>query len=122
MIFNGYYITDIRVPADAFPLGQLLQEYPDIEIELEQLVPTEEEIIPLFWIESNYEEQIRRTLEDDALVEELAELTRTPDRVLFSVNWRFDTPRAPIVAIENQCTPDRTTAVRSVCKSFQLLL
>jgi len=26
------------------------------------------------------------------------------------------------VAIENQCTPDRTTAVRSVCKSFQLLL
>jgi len=27
-----------------------------------------------------------------------------------------------IVAIENQCTPDRTTAVRSVCKSFQLLL
>jgi len=27
-----------------------------------------------------------------------------------------------IVAIENQCTPDRTTTVRSVCKSFQLLL
>ncbi|QCD66217.1 hypothetical protein GBQ70_11380 [Halomicrobium sp. ZPS1] len=27
-----------------------------------------------------------------------------------------------IVAIENQCTPDRTTAVRSMCKSFQLLL
>jgi len=28
----------------------------------------------------------------------------------------------PIVAIENHCTPDRTTAVRSVCTSFQLLL
>ncbi|QCD64969.1 hypothetical protein GBQ70_04690 [Halomicrobium sp. ZPS1] len=27
-----------------------------------------------------------------------------------------------IVAIESQCTPDRTTAVRSVCESFQLLL
>ncbi|KAA9408799.1 hypothetical protein EGO51_03025 [Haloarcula hispanica] len=27
-----------------------------------------------------------------------------------------------IVAIENQCTPDRTMAVRSVYKSFQLLL
>ncbi|RYJ08937.1 hypothetical protein ELS20_02020 [Haloarcula hispanica] len=27
-----------------------------------------------------------------------------------------------IVAVENQCTPDRTTVVRSVCKSFQLLL
>ncbi|QGA81414.1 hypothetical protein LC1Hm_0349 [Halomicrobium sp. LC1Hm] len=27
-----------------------------------------------------------------------------------------------MVAIENRCTPDRTTAVRSMCKSFQLLL
>ncbi|KAA9404831.1 hypothetical protein EGO51_15915 [Haloarcula hispanica] len=27
-----------------------------------------------------------------------------------------------IVAIENQCTPDRTTAVWSVCTSLQLLL
>ncbi|KAA9405495.1 hypothetical protein EGO51_02120 [Haloarcula hispanica] len=27
-----------------------------------------------------------------------------------------------IVAIENQCTPDRTAVVRSVCKSFRLLL
>ncbi|PCR91777.1 hypothetical protein CP557_15340 [Natrinema ejinorense] len=27
-----------------------------------------------------------------------------------------------IVATESHCTPDRTTALRSVCKSFQLLL
>ncbi|QFU84774.1 hypothetical protein GCU68_19905 (plasmid) [Natronorubrum aibiense] len=27
-----------------------------------------------------------------------------------------------IVATENHCTPDRTTVVRSVCKSVQLLL
>ncbi|ARS89402.1 hypothetical protein B1756_06325 [Natrarchaeobaculum aegyptiacum] len=27
-----------------------------------------------------------------------------------------------IVATESQCAPDRTTAVRSVCKQFQLLL
>ncbi|QCC53534.1 hypothetical protein DV706_02975 [Natronorubrum bangense] len=27
-----------------------------------------------------------------------------------------------IVATESQCTPNQTTAVRSVCKSFQLLL
>ncbi|NLV08886.1 hypothetical protein GOC74_02920 [Halomicrobium mukohataei] len=27
-----------------------------------------------------------------------------------------------IVAIEHRCTPDRTTAVRSVCKPLQLLL
>ncbi|KAA9404763.1 hypothetical protein EGO51_15510 [Haloarcula hispanica] len=31
-------------------------------------------------------------------------------------------PTIAIVAIENQCTPDRTIVVRSVCNSFQLLL
>ncbi|MDS0282577.1 helix-turn-helix domain-containing protein [Haloarcula onubensis] len=83
-------ITDIRVPADAFPLGRLLQAYPDIEIELERLVPTEEEIIPLFWVESEYVDDIRQTLGEDPLVEEVIELTRLPDRALYSVNWSPD--------------------------------
>ncbi|QCW04357.1 hypothetical protein FGF80_14455 [Natrinema pallidum] len=33
-----------------------------------------------------------------------------------------DTTGDIIVATESQCTPDRTTALRSVCQSFQLLL
>ena len=80
-------ITDIRVPADQFPLGRILKEYPDIEIELERIVPTREEIIPLFWIESGSEREVEETLETDPLVEEISALTRTPDRILYSVNW-----------------------------------
>ncbi|KAA9405049.1 hypothetical protein EGO51_17115 [Haloarcula hispanica] len=34
----------------------------------------------------------------------------------------YPRPATAIVAIENQCTPDRTNVVRSVWKSFQLLL
>ena len=45
-------ITDVRVPADQFPLGRILQAYPDVEIELERIVPTRDEIIPLFWVET----------------------------------------------------------------------
>ncbi|KYH24186.1 HTH DNA binding domain protein [Halalkalicoccus paucihalophilus] len=83
-------ITDIRVPAHAFPLGRILQEYPDVEIELERLVPTQKEIIPLFWVESASEAAVERTLQEDPLVEELAQLTRTPERVLYSVTWSPD--------------------------------
>jgi len=80
-------ITDVRVPAGQFPLGRILQEYPDVEIELERIVPTREEIIPLFWIESGNERAVEETLRTDPLVEAITQLTRTPDRILYSVNW-----------------------------------
>mgnify|MGYP000344970554 CR=1 FL=1 len=80
-------ITDVRVPADQFPLGRILHDYPDVEIELERIVPTREAVIPLFWVESESEQDVKSTLRDDPLVEEIVELTRTPDRILYSVNW-----------------------------------
>ena len=83
-------ITDIRVPAGQFPLGRILQAYPDVEIELERIVPTRDEIIPLFWIESGNEREVEETLREDPLVEEIVQLTRTPDRILYSVNWSPD--------------------------------
>jgi len=83
-------ITDIRVPADAFPLGRILRRYPDIEIELERIVPTRREIMPLFWVESEREDEVERSLRGDPLVEGLSQLTRTPERILYSVHWSPD--------------------------------
>ena len=83
-------ITDIRIPADQFPLGRILQSYPDVEIELERIVPTNEAIIPLFWVESENEAAVEETLRADPLVEAVTPLTRTSDRTLYSVNWSPD--------------------------------
>ncbi|HZD42559.1 MAG TPA: helix-turn-helix domain-containing protein [Methanomicrobiales archaeon] len=80
-------ITDIRVSADAFPLGRILRAYPDVELELERIIPTKEGIIPLFWVESDREKEVEETLREDPLVEDIVELTRTPERILYSVNW-----------------------------------
>jgi len=83
-------ITDIRIPADQFPLGRILREYPDIEIELERIVPTRREIIPLFWVATESEQAVEETLKKDPIVEEIVPLTRTPDRILYSVKWSPD--------------------------------
>ncbi|WP_458206670.1 helix-turn-helix domain-containing protein [Haladaptatus sp. NG-SE-30] len=80
-------ITDIRVPAGSFPLGRILRQYPEVEIELERIVPMENRILPLFWVGSESEEAVEETLRDDPLVEKVTKLTRTPDRILYSVNW-----------------------------------
>lgn len=80
-------IIDVRIPADVFPLGRILQSYPEVEIELERIVPTRDQIIPLFWVTSADEEAVEETLRADSLVEEVHLLTRTPDRVLYAVDW-----------------------------------
>lgn len=83
-------ITDVRVPAEQFPLGRVLQGYPDVSIELERIVPTHDGIVPLFWVDRGNERAVSATLRADPLVEDIAELTRTQDRVLYSVTWSPD--------------------------------
>jgi predicted DNA binding protein len=83
-------ITDIRVPADAFPLGHILEAHPDVTIELQRLVPTQHGLIPLFWVETEHEKEVEESLRDDPLVADLVKLTRTPERILYSVRWDLD--------------------------------
>lgn len=83
-------IVDISVPADAFPLGRVLEEYPNAEIELERLVPLREAIIPLFWIDEEDTDGIETVLQDDPLTENVKQLTQTKSRVLYEIKWHTD--------------------------------
>jgi predicted DNA binding protein len=83
-------LIDVRIPADQFPLGRILQEYPDVTIELERLVPTGSAIIPLFWVGSHAGSAVERTLEEDPLVDDITRLSQLPDRILYSINWSRD--------------------------------
>lgn len=83
-------IVDISVPARAFPLGRVLEAYPDVEIELERLVPLSEAIIPLFWVSADKANAVEETLRDDPLTEQVRQLTRTDSRVLYEIKWSPD--------------------------------
>lgn len=83
-------IVDISIPAQAFPLGRVLEAYPDIELELERLVPLREAIIPLFWVGANKTDAVEQTLQDDPLTEQVRQLTRTDSRVLYEIKWSSD--------------------------------
>ncbi|AEH35544.1 helix-turn-helix domain-containing protein [Halopiger xanaduensis] len=83
-------IADITVPADAFPLGRVLEDLPAVEIELERIVPLREAIIPLFWISGADPAVIETTLRDHAETESVEQLTAAEDRTLFEVRWGPD--------------------------------
>ena len=83
-------IADVSVPADAFPLGRVLDEYPKVEIDLERLVPLDDAIIPLFWIDDGTSDRIEATLEADPLTRSVQRLTQTGSRVLYEIEWDLD--------------------------------
>ncbi|GAB7020417.1 helix-turn-helix domain-containing protein [Halostagnicola bangensis] len=83
-------ITDISIPAHAFPLGRVLEKYPNVEIELERIVPLSEAIIPLFWVDAENADHIEETLEDDPLTKNVAQLTQTDSRILYEIQWSPD--------------------------------
>lgn len=83
-------IVDMSIPAGAFPLGRVLEDYPDVEIELERLVPLREAIIPLFWVDDGNADGIEATIADDPLTESVKQLTQTDSRVLYEIAWDSD--------------------------------
>ncbi|MDX1744949.1 MAG: helix-turn-helix domain-containing protein [Halobacteriales archaeon] len=43
-------VAEFSTGPDEFPLGRLFEEFPDARIELERIVPTNDQIVPYFWL------------------------------------------------------------------------
>jgi predicted DNA binding protein len=80
-------IVDITVSADAFALGRVLDEHPEVEIELERIVPLHDTIIPLFWLSGGETEAIEETLRENRYTNAVSELTTADGRTLVEVQW-----------------------------------
>lgn len=80
-------IADITVPADAFELGRVLQDFPNVEVELERIVPLQESIIPLFWISGIDTAEVEAALTETQHTKSVTILTTANDETLFEVRW-----------------------------------
>ena len=69
----------MSVPASAFP------GIPDVEIELERLVPTGTEVVPLLWVTSDSREETDRLLADAPPIDEATDLTTDGTRFLYEM-------------------------------------
>lgn len=81
-------IVDISVPADQFALGRLLDEHPDIAIELVRVIPLRDGVIPLFWVEGADPGAIEATIRADPMVASVQCLSAADDRYLFEIRWK----------------------------------
>jgi predicted DNA binding protein len=83
-------IANLAIPADSFALGQILEEYPDVSVRLERIVPLQSEIIPLFWVSDGDGTAIKATLEEHPHTKIVQSLTTAADEELFEVRWEPD--------------------------------
>ena len=81
-------IAHLRISADAFKLGRILDVTAGRSIVLENLVPLGEQAVPFFTIHGEDENRaFKDAVQDHASVTDITEVSSHEDRTLYALNW-----------------------------------
>ncbi|RQG87036.1 helix-turn-helix domain-containing protein [Natrarchaeobius halalkaliphilus] len=80
-------IAHLRIPADSFELGRILELETTGTIELENMVPLGEKAVPFFSVSDAVRESFEQNVENHPSVERIIEVTRHDDERLYSLDW-----------------------------------
>lgn len=80
-------IADITLPSSTFPLGRVLQSFPDATMGLERVVPLKETIMPFLWVGGSDPNEVGSSLRSHPQVTDVDVLTTTESETLFEVHW-----------------------------------
>ncbi len=81
-------IAHLRVPADSFELGQILDVSRGRSIALENLVPLGEQAVPFFTIFGDEGvREFRAAVQGHPSVQDIQQVSSHNDRTLFALNW-----------------------------------
>ena len=84
-------VAKFTVQADTFPLGALFRGHPDVEIELERIVPTRPALIPYIWIRGLSQSDISSVLTSASQASEtrsVKQLDKVNGAYLLRVEWK----------------------------------
>lgn len=84
--------TEAQFTLDAmdFPLGTIFENLPDVEVELERVVPTENVLVPYFWIRGEPIADIEFALVEHPAIREIALVDSIDDEYLLRAEWKPD--------------------------------
>lgn len=88
--------AQFSVPVTAFPPAGHLRSYPDVSVEVEEIVPTGSTTHYL-WVVADDREQIIEALRADESVESVQTLDELDDRALVRVQWTGVTPLLELI-------------------------
>ena len=88
-VVHGLMVTiaEFSVDADAFPLGRVFTHFPEAEVELERLIPTNHTLIPYFWLRGAQSDGLVDAFGDRPEVKRLEVVDELTDEYLLRVEW-----------------------------------
>ncbi|WP_442909433.1 helix-turn-helix domain-containing protein [Halovenus sp. HT40] len=86
MAIKASFTTD---QAD-FPLSAVFKELSDVTIELDRVVPTNDAIIPYFWISADDTEKLTTDLSADVGIDQVQIIDQVEKQMLVRVDWNLD--------------------------------
>lgn len=78
------------IPADQFPLGTLFEQFPDVAVELERIIPAQDVVIPYFWVRGTAIEDIEDAFHDHPGVKNIRLVDSVDDEYLLGVEWSLE--------------------------------
>ncbi len=73
-----------------FPLSAVFKELSDVTIELDRVVPTNDAIIPYFWISADDTEKLTTDLSADVGIDQVQIIDQVEKQMLVRVDWNLD--------------------------------
>ena len=78
------------VASEAFPLGSVFTDHPDLTVELERVIPTSRAIVPYFWIRGGPIEGVVAACRDHPAIAEIEVIDSVDGQYLVRVEWNFE--------------------------------
>jgi predicted DNA binding protein len=80
-------IVHLRIPADSFELGRILEVKKKGTVELENMVPLGQKAVPFFSVTDDVRASFEKTVGDHPSVERILEITSHDNERLYSLDW-----------------------------------
>ena len=80
-------IVHLRIPAQSFELGRILELGTGSTIELENLVPLGEKAVPFFSVSEEISEDFEKSVRNHPSVDRIAEVSEHDNETLYSLDW-----------------------------------
>jgi len=75
------------VPASQFPLGSIFSQHPEVRVELERVIPSQDRVIPYVWVRGQSADSIQPTFDDHPAVDRIVLIDSVADEYLFRADW-----------------------------------
>lgn len=105
---------EFHVPAESFTLFDTLQEVPELTIEIERVVASDELLTPYFWGSCENMSQFEAAVEADPTVDNLHLVDEFEEVNLYRANWTGDVESVVFVYTELKLTVLEATGQRDL--------